>query len=64
MFDREVKLKLVGNDGNAFVVLGAARHAAQKAKVPKDLIDIYLKEAMSGDYSKLLATTCEWFEVS
>lgn len=58
------KLKLVGKDGNAFAILGRAQAAARKAGWPKDRIDAFMKEATSGDYNKLLATTMEHFDVS
>jgi hypothetical protein len=56
-------LKIIGEDGNAFNILGLARRAATKAKWPADKIDKYLEEAMSGDYSHLLAITAKYFNV-
>ena len=56
-------LKIIGQDGNAFNILGLARSAATKAKWPADKIDEYLTEAMSGDYNHLLATTAKYFNV-
>lgn len=57
------KIKLTGADGNAFNIMGIARQAASKAKWPKDKIEAYLKEAMSGDYNNLLAVTMKHFDV-
>lgn len=57
------KLKIIGEDGNAFNILGRAQRAAKKAKWTKSQIDEYLEEAMSGDYNHLLATTAKYFEV-
>lgn len=58
-----VEVELVGQDGNAFAILGAARKAAKRAGVSKEEIDAYLEEAMSGDYNHLLQTTMKWFNV-
>lgn len=60
---KKPKLKLVGEDGNAFAVLGAAQRAARNAGWTKEQIDAYRTEAMSGDYDNLLAVTQEYFDV-
>ena len=56
----EVEVDLVGEDGNAYSILGRVQKAMRRAGLPKDEIDAYLKEATAGDYNHLLATTCEW----
>jgi hypothetical protein len=61
---KKPKLKLVGMDGNAFMLLGLAKRAADKAKWPKDKWDTVQREAMSADYNHLLAVLVENFEVS
>lgn len=58
-----VRVQLVGQDGNAFMVLGLCQRAAQKAGLPKAEIDAFFKEAQSGDYDHLLATCMNWFDV-
>ena len=58
-----IKVKLIGNDGNAFFILGNVKNAMRKAKVPEEDQKAFLKEAMSGDYDHLLATCCEWVDV-
>jgi hypothetical protein len=58
-----VKVKLLGRDGNAFAIMGSVRAAMQKAKIDKSEIDAYLTEATSGDYNKLLSVTMNWVEV-
>jgi hypothetical protein len=60
----KIKVRLTGNDGNAFAVMGKVKTALRKAKVPNEEIDLYLKESMSGDYNNLLATAMNWVEVS
>ena len=53
-------LKLVGNDGNAFAILDAARQVARKNNMDWEKIR---EEAMSGDYGNLLQTMMEYFDV-
>ena len=59
-----VKVELVGQDGNAFVVLGLCERAARKAGLTKEQIDEFHTEATSGDYDHLLCTAMEWFDVN
>lgn len=61
--DAKPKVTLIGKDGNAFNILGLATRAARKAGWPQEKIDAYTKEATSGDYDHLLATTLEQFDV-
>ena len=49
-----VTVKLVGTDGNAFVLMGRVSAAMKKAKIPKEEIDAVMKDAMSSDYNHLL----------
>lgn len=49
-------LKLVGEDGNAFSILGRWTRAARKAGWNKEDIDAVMKEAQSADYNHLLST--------
>jgi len=57
------KLKLVGEDGNAFAILARARKAARKAGWPQERIDEFLRIAKGGNYTHLLSTCMEYFEV-
>ena len=57
------KLKLIGRDGNAFAILGAAQSAARKAGWDKERIKQVMDEAQSSDYNHLLATMMEYFDV-
>lgn len=61
---KKPKLKLVGMNGNAFMVLGLAKRAADKAKWTKDKWETVRNEMMAGDYNHLLATAAENFELS
>lgn len=59
----EVTVQLVGNDGNAYAILGAVRGALRKADVPEDECKKFMDEAMSGDYNHLLNTCMDWVTV-
>jgi hypothetical protein len=54
------KLKLTGEDGNAFFILGKARRVALANKMDWEAIKA---EATSGDYNDLLATMMKYFDV-
>jgi hypothetical protein len=58
-----VRVPLIGEEGNAFAVMGAVKRALRIAGASQDEINQYLKEAMSGDYDNLLRTTMDWVEV-
>jgi hypothetical protein len=49
-----ITVRLVGQNGNAYVVMGLVQGALKKGGVPKDEIDAVMKEMMSGDYDHLL----------
>lgn len=56
-------LKLSNTDGNVFAIIGAAKEAAQKAKMsPKNITDM-VTEMMSGDYDNVLQVCMKYFEV-
>jgi hypothetical protein len=58
-----VRVKLVGEDGNAFNILGRVARAMRKAGVNKAERDLFMQEATSGDYNHLLATVMRWVDV-
>jgi hypothetical protein len=58
-----ITVRLDGEDGNAFAILGRCRRAMLDAGVPKAEIDAFLNEAKAGDYDALLRTCTLWFEV-
>ena len=62
MAKTEIKVKMVGEDGNAFAILGRCRQALARAR-RLDLWNEFYKEATSADYNHLLATVCDYFEV-
>jgi hypothetical protein len=58
----DIQVRLVGEDGNAFAILGRVTKAMRRAGVPKSETDLFFKEAMSGDYNRLLATCMAWVD--
>ena len=58
------EVTLIGQDGNAFAILGACRKAAKRAGWSPEKWDKVNDEMMSGDYNHLLATAMQHFEVS
>jgi hypothetical protein len=56
-------VKLIGQDGNAFAIMGRVKQALRRAGADKEYIDKYLSEATSGDYNHLLAVSMEYVDV-
>lgn len=57
-----VRVKLIGEDGNAFAVMGAVRGALEE-KGLHDLAEQFIDEASMGGYDHLLRTVMEFVEV-
>lgn len=49
-----VKMSLVGEDGNAFAVLGRFQREARRESWSPEQIKAVMDDAMSGDYDHLL----------
>lgn len=60
----DVEVQLVGQDGNAFAIMGRVAGALKSAGVSKEEIDAYYAESTSGDYDHLLQTAVKWVSVS
>lgn len=58
-----IKAKLIGQDGNAYTIIGTVKQALRKASVPQDDIDEFVTEAMSGDYNNVITTALKWVTV-
>ena len=56
----DIRLKLVGEDGNAFMIMGRAMQALRR-NGRADLIEQFTKECTSGNYDNLLATCMRYF---
>jgi hypothetical protein len=59
----DVRVKLSGEDGNAFVVLGRVARALRAAGVPRDEVELLWAEGTSGDYDHLVRVVAEWVTV-
>jgi len=57
-----IKVKLINEDGNAFLILGKVSQSLKKAG-RRDLAEEYMKEARKGDYDNLLRVTMEYVEI-
>lgn len=60
----EVNVELVGQDSNAFLMIGRVRMALKRGGVEADEVEVFSKEAMSGDYDHVLRTITNWVNVS
>lgn len=59
----EITVRLTGEDGNAFNILGICLRAMRQAGLNQKERDAFQAEAISGNYDHLLATCFKWFEV-
>lgn len=57
------RVKLAGQDGNAFAIVGRVCEALRKAGASADTVAQYRRESMSGDYDNVLATAMKYCEV-
>ncbi len=57
------ELKLIGEDGNVFFILGKATKVARQAGWSKEKIKEFQEKAMSGDYNNALTTCMDYFDV-
>lgn len=58
-----ISVKLIDEDGNAFAILGHCIKKAKKVGLDQKEIDLFKKEATSGDYNNLLCTCQKWFDI-
>lgn len=56
-------VKLAGEDGNAFSILGRTREAMKSCGWSKAEIAEFTDKAMAGDYDALIKTVCDYCEV-
>jgi hypothetical protein len=57
------QVELVGQDGNAFAIMGAVSSALRKAGADNEYIDQYHDKATSGDYDHLIQVTMAYVDV-
>ncbi len=56
-------VKLIGQDGNAFSVMGNVKRALKRAGADREYLDQYLKQAISGDYNHLLTVSMKYVNI-
>lgn len=56
-------VKLIGQPGNAFAIMGTVKQALKRAGADKEYIDEYLNEATSGDYNHLLTVSMKYVNI-
>jgi hypothetical protein len=61
MAHQKVTVKLIGEDENAFSILGRVSKALKRSGQPEAAAE-YLKRATEGDYNHLLAVTLEYVD--
>jgi hypothetical protein len=59
----DISVQLIGENGNAFYIIGKVRKEMKRNGVPNDEIDLFINEAMSGDYNNLLRTCMKYVNV-
>ena len=59
----EITVNLVGENGNAFYILGKCLSAMRRANITKEDQDEFYRQATASDYNHLLITCLEWFNV-
>ena len=59
----DIEVELVGQNGNAYAILGAVRRSLKTNGVSDDEVEEFTNEAKAGDYDHLLITTMNWVTV-
>ena len=59
----EIEVVLLGENGNAFAILGAVNRALRQYGIEPDECEEFLKEAKSADYDNLLRVVMSWVTV-
>ncbi len=60
--ERKPQVRLVGEDGNAYAILGRVRTALRAAGASPEYVERYTREATSGVYDHLLAVTLKYVD--
>lgn len=60
----DIEVQLTGLDSNALVLVSAVKKALQRNNVPREEIDEFFNEALSGDYDHVLQTCMKTVNVS
>jgi len=57
------KVKLIGEDGNAFAIMGKVTKALRRAGADEEYIEKYMNESMKSNYDSLLMTAMEYADI-
>lgn len=60
----DIEVQLSGEDGNAMFIMGRVSKALKRGGAPKEDVDAFYKEAMSGDYDNVLRTCMKYVQVA
>jgi hypothetical protein len=58
-----VEVELIGQDGNAFFILGTVQRALKRGGATSEQVTEFMADATSGDYDHLLQTVVAWVNV-
>ena len=56
------RVRLVGEDGSAFAIVGRTKRALQSADASGEDVAEFMREASAGDDGELLATVTRWVD--
>ena len=59
----DIQVDLVGEDGNAFAIIGKVRQALRRGGVDDEVVKAFTEEATSGNYDNVVRTAMRWVEV-
>lgn len=62
LLDPRPRCRLVGEDGNAFAIIGRVKDALRGAGASRELVAQYQRESTSGDYDNLLRVAAEYVD--
>jgi len=62
--EKRPTVKLVGENGNAYGIMGRVKRALRSGGADQEYITKYLQESMTGDYDHLLQTALKYVEVT
>tara|TARA_R110002126_G_scaffold14054_15_gene59823 strand:+ start:116 stop:349 length:234 start_codon:yes stop_codon:yes gene_type:complete len=59
----DITVQLSGTDGNAMMIIGAARRALKRGGADAEDVKLFTDEVTSGDYDNVLQTVMRWMQV-
>ena len=58
-----IEVQLIGEDGNAFFIVGRVIRAMKREGVPMEVLNEFRAEALSGDYNHVLNTVQKYVTI-